>query len=104
MNRRWHLRVLLAVAVAAAVGNGDARAQRCGNDCRPPPPNNPPPLNLPSARDNPPWALLGGILAPIIGIGIKIQFFPDNGPGTTVAQHTLAPRQSFNGQPPGNPP
>ena len=91
MKRGWGMRVLLAVAFAAACGMNDARAQEtnCGLRCRPvsnvPPPVVPPP----SSNNNTAWYVLGGVVAPIIGVGIAIHFLPDNGPGNTVGQRTF---------------
>jgi len=104
MKRGWRMRVLLAVAVAAACGMNDARAQdtNCGVRCRPASNVPPPVVAPPSSNNNTAWYVLGGVVAPIIGVGIAIHFLPDNGPGNTVGQRTF-PREPFDGQPPGNP-
>ncbi len=105
MKRGWHMRVLLLAVAIAACGMGDARAQDCNpRDCRRPPSGSTlPPTVLPPSNNNTSWYVLGGIVAPIIGVGIVIHFLPDNGPGGTGAQRTF-PRESFNAQPPGNGP
>jgi hypothetical protein len=109
MKRGWHMHVLLLAVAIAACGMGDARAQNCNpRDCRRPPsgttlPPIPPPSNNNNNNNDTPWYVLGGIVAPIIGVGIVIHFLPDNGPGSTVVQRTF-PREPFNAQPPSNGP
>jgi Subtilase family len=103
MSRGCVSRVLLAVLFAAAVLAGEARAQ-C-ETCPPPPPPPPPPLVTtpapfvpPSHKDNSRWYALGGILVPIIGLGIKLQFFPETGQPITSSGRSFPPRQLFNTQ------
>jgi hypothetical protein len=103
MRRRWLTRVLLAVAIAAAIGVQGARAQ--DNTPPPPPPLPPPPLipaSPPSHRDNAKWFALGGVLVPIIGALITIQLFPENGAASPAPQRTFLPRQPLDAQLPGN--
>ena len=79
MKRGWGLRALLAVAVVAACVMNEARAQdtNCGLRCRPVTNVPPPVVAPPSSNNNTAWYVLGGVVAPIIGVGIAIHFLPD---------------------------
>src|SRR5436190_15843697 len=105
MSRGCVSRVLLAVFLASAVLTGEARAQTVCETCPPPPPPPPPPLVTtpapfvpPSHKDNSRWYALGGILVPIIGLGIKLQFFPETGQPITGSGRSFPPRQLSNTQ------
>src|SRR5262249_60638739 len=99
MNRACLMRGLLAVAIAAAIGIGEVNAacERCPPP--PPPPSNPAPFIPPSNPDNSVWDALGGAGAAVLGPGIKLQFFPETGPGAPPPESTIAPRQPLDGQP-----
>jgi len=98
MKRACLMRGLLAVAIAAAIGIGEVNAacERCPPP--PPPPSNPAPFIPPSNRDNSVWYALGGAGAAVIGLGIKLQFFPETGPAIARSERTIAPRQPPNAQ------
>jgi hypothetical protein len=55
---------------------------------------------LPNHRDNSRWYALGGILVPLIGLTIKLQFFPEDGAGSAPPQRTFPPRGPFEAQVP----
>jgi subtilisin family serine protease len=103
MERGWLARGLLAVALATAISAGEVNAA-CdnGENCPPPPPPhaNPPPLTPPppSPRNNSVLYALGAVAVPIIGLGITLQFLPQNAPATTTPQRTFPPRQPLNVQ------
>ena len=97
MKRACLMRGLLAVAVAAAIGIGEVNAA-CDR-CQPSPQtNSPPPFIPPSHRDNSVWYALGGVAAPIIGLAITLQFYPETGAAITRRERTLPPRQPLNAE------
>jgi subtilisin family serine protease len=100
MERGWLVRGLLAVAIVTAISAGELNAA-CdnGTTCPPTPPSptNPPPP--PSPRNNSVLNALGIVGAPIIiGLGITLQFLPENVPAVTAPQRSFPPRQPPNAQ------
>ena len=102
-KREWAFRMLLAVALAAATGTGDAHAQNNLPPLitpptptpAPAPPGNLPPLVIPetSHRDNSVWYALGGVLTAVV-VGLVVKTIQANTTATPPAR-TLPPRQTI---------
>jgi hypothetical protein len=121
MRSGWAFRVLLAVALAAAVHIGRGHAQCTVDICRPlptPPPTPAPtditpptiPITTPtltppenlralmipgpqSHKDNAGWYALGAVLTAVVA-GIVVKSIYDNSTAATSPQRTLPPRQT----------
>jgi Subtilase family len=97
MRTVWLLRMLLSAAIAAT-GVHSARAANDCTRCQPSPPNSPPPSIPPTHRDNSALYTLGGVLFPLIGLGITFHFLPENGAASTGQQRTFPPREPYSGR------
>jgi hypothetical protein len=87
------MRGLLAVAIAAATGMHDARAQQEGRS---------PPIQVPpsSHTDNGRWFALGAVVFPLIAFTIR--FLPDNSPGNGAPPPSFPRGEATQVQLPGN--